>query len=151
MQNYIISPNNNDVANKVIGATEVNSVSRLQKLKKPKVKITSHHVTKKIRIYPNTQQIQYFNSLFGAHRYYYNAAVDYITDNKLNVTNLDFIAIRTACVPKKNNPNIKEWEKHINRNVKDNAVQKAIDAYTTCNKLKENGVINNFERDKNEA
>ncbi len=109
-------------------------------------------ITRKIRIHPNVEQKKLFAKCFGAHRYFYNKALDKFKENekiedvKEKVRANSFYSLRNAVVIKDsdlNETNI--WMKEIPFDTRANAVKCFKTALTAAKSNFRNGNITKFE------
>jgi Helix-turn-helix domain len=100
-------------------------------------------VAKKIRFYPNKNQRVYFNKLFGAHRYFYNEALQYV---KQIGALPKYSEIKTHVIPLKesNDPN-HQWMLEIPCCVKQLAVQQYHISHKTNLDKQFKGDLKSFE------
>lgn len=97
-------------------------------------------VTRKIRIYPNKQQVKLFMKCFSAHRYFYNKAIDEINNGIYS-----FITIRNSVVIKDSLlDDTNEWMSDVPYDTRQYGVRKAVDAFKTSLALKQQGYIDKF-------
>jgi putative transposase len=116
--------------------------------------IPANQITRKIRIYPNVEQKRLFSKCFGAHRYFYNKAIEQIRENdkiedskEKNKAN-KFISVRNAVVI--NNSELSEedgnlWMQDIPYDTRQLAVKVLDSARKAAFSNLRNGNINQFK------
>ena len=113
----------------------------------------SIQITRKVRIYPNKEQAKLFSKCFGAHRYFYNKAVEQcklneaITNLKLRKYANSFYSVRNKCII--NNSELREadsnlWMKEIPYDTRQSAVKVMTSALKAAESNLVNGNITQF-------
>lgn len=91
----------------------------------------------KIRVYPSSNQKRIFDEWFGARRYYYNKAVEYL--KTIEKTRPSWMDIAKNILKESNN-----WSGHIPYQIKKMAIKEACDSFTN-NKKKVKKLGGHFE------
>ena len=98
--------------------------------------------TRKIRIYPNLKQIEYFKKCFGVSRYFYNKTIDYFKTNG----HKSFITYRSNVM--KSNKDYSEEEKWITEipyDTRQLMIKSAHSMIKSNFELKRKGIIKHFD------
>ena len=108
--------------------------------------------TRKIRIYPNPEQLKLFTKCLGATRYFYNQTVSYINRKSKKNGNLrgllNFKRIRRIISQPDSeisDDHKMAWQKEVPYDTRDQAVKDACQAFKTALALKRAGLVTHFK------
>jgi putative transposase len=96
--------------------------------------------TRKIRIYPNSQQKKIIKEWMNTCRYVYNKCLEGVKKGD----NVNFFKLRNKYVIAKNNTLVKDWEVQTPKDVRAGSTKDLVTAYKTAIKNLNNGNISKF-------
>ncbi len=97
--------------------------------------------SRKVRIYPTTNQKEYFNKMLGANRHFFNKTNDYIKNNPNDQKRFNHKYMRLKML----NENTEPWYTEIPYDSKSLAVQQCTTAYKSALTNLKNGNIDHFD------
>lgn len=96
---------------------------------------------RKVRIFPNTQQKEFFNKMLGANRHFFNKTNQYIKDNPQDARRFNHYYMRQKMFYE----NPEHWYDEIPYDSRSYAVKQCTSAYKTAFKNLQNGNIDRFD------